>query len=199
MEHPDFPDGIQIIGWDDAVGHYAAHYFDSRGLARRYEMSMDDGVWTMWRDEPGFSQRFTGTFGDGGRTITGRWERSSDGSTWEHDFDLTYRKTTQSTSAVTTGYSGAPDGRRRGFTGWQPLRSVRTRACGRAPDHRRLALARHEPRDLGRHQADQIVLQNRRRRALLSATGLRTARRRAGLANPWGLPAERPTGLATRP
>ena len=94
VEHPDFPDGIQIIGWDDAVEHYAAHYFDSRGIARRYEMSLDNGVWTMWRDEPSFSQRFTGTFGDGGRTITGRWERSSDGSTWEHDFDLTYRKTT---------------------------------------------------------------------------------------------------------
>ena len=30
---------------------------------------------------------------DGG-TISGRWETSQDGSTWEHDFDLTYRKVT---------------------------------------------------------------------------------------------------------
>ena len=94
VEHPDFPDGIQIIGWDDAAGHYAAHYFDSRGIARRYEMSLGAGLWTVWRDDPGFSQRFTGTFGDDGRTITGRWERSSDGATWEHDFDLTYTRVT---------------------------------------------------------------------------------------------------------
>jgi hypothetical protein len=94
VAHPDFPDGIQIIGWDDASETYAVHYFDSRGISRRYEMSLSDGVWTMWRESPGFSQRFTGTFGDGGKTITGRWERSSDGSNWEHDFDLTYRKAT---------------------------------------------------------------------------------------------------------
>ena len=28
------------------------------------------------------------------RAISGRWEPSSDGSTWEHDFDPTYRKLT---------------------------------------------------------------------------------------------------------
>jgi hypothetical protein len=39
-----------------------------------------------------FWQRFTGEFSADGRTITGRWETSQDGSTWEQDFDLTYRK-----------------------------------------------------------------------------------------------------------
>jgi hypothetical protein len=46
----------------------------------------------MWREAPGFSQRFSGAFGDNGQTITGRWERSSDGVHWEHDFDLMYKK-----------------------------------------------------------------------------------------------------------
>ena len=41
-----------------------------------------------------FWQRFTGEFSADGRTISGRWETSSDGSTWEHDFDPTYRKLT---------------------------------------------------------------------------------------------------------
>jgi hypothetical protein len=27
-----------------------------------------------------------------GQTITARWEKSFDGSTWEHDFDVTYTK-----------------------------------------------------------------------------------------------------------
>jgi hypothetical protein len=39
-----------------------------------------------------FSQRFTGTFDDDGRRIRGRWEICRDGSTWEHDFDLVYRR-----------------------------------------------------------------------------------------------------------
>ena len=92
VAHPDFPNGIAIIGYDEAAGRCAMHYFDSRGIARVYQMSIEDGVWTVRRDDPDFSQRFTGRFDDGGRTIAGRWERSSDGSTWEDDFDLTYRK-----------------------------------------------------------------------------------------------------------
>ena len=44
VEHPDAPDGIAVIGWDD-------------------------------------------------NTIAGTWESSSGGSTWEHDFDLTYTRT----------------------------------------------------------------------------------------------------------
>jgi len=92
IEHPDFPDGIAILGPDEATGDLRQHYFDSRGVARIYNMSLSDSVWRLWRDNPGFSQRFTGTFGDNGNTITGAWEKSTDGSTWEHDFDLTYRK-----------------------------------------------------------------------------------------------------------
>ena len=37
-----------------------------------------------------FAQRYTGTFSDDGKTIVGCWEVAHDGSTWEHDFDLTY-------------------------------------------------------------------------------------------------------------
>jgi hypothetical protein len=39
-----------------------------------------------------FWQRFTGTFSDDGSTINGRWETSSDGVSWDHDFDLRYSK-----------------------------------------------------------------------------------------------------------
>jgi hypothetical protein len=92
VAHPDFPDGIAIIGWDASAEVFRQHYFDSRGVSRVYEMSLRDNVWRLWRDSPGFSQRFTGTFSDDGKTITGRWEKSSDGSSWEHDFDLTYVK-----------------------------------------------------------------------------------------------------------
>ena len=67
-------------------------YFDSRGVSRVYQMSLNDSVWKIWRDVPGFSQRFTGTVSDGGNIIMGYWEKSGDGSTWERDFDVTYKK-----------------------------------------------------------------------------------------------------------
>jgi hypothetical protein len=95
VEHPDAPDGIAIIGFDEDRETYLQHYFDSRGVARVYEMSFTDGVWKLLRMAPGFSQRFTGTFNDTADTISGRWERSSDGSSWEHDFDIAYRRGTQ--------------------------------------------------------------------------------------------------------
>jgi hypothetical protein len=95
---PEAPDGIAIIGADpEREGGYLQHYFDSRGVARVYKMSLDDGVWKLWRHEPDlspldFEQRFSGTFGDDGTTIAGSWEMCHDGTTWEHDFDLTYKK-----------------------------------------------------------------------------------------------------------
>ena len=42
----------------------------------------------------GFWQRYTGTFSRDGRVITGAWEKSPDGSRWEHDFCLTCTKVT---------------------------------------------------------------------------------------------------------
>ena len=94
---PEAPDGLAVIGWDEGRGTYLQHYFDSRGVARVYEMSLEDGVWKLWRDKPDFSpldfsQRYTGTFTADGRAIEGTWEICHDGRTWEKDFDLTYRK-----------------------------------------------------------------------------------------------------------
>ena len=95
---PEAPDGIAIIGPDpESEGNYLQHYFDTRGVARVYKMTFEDGVWKLWRDEPDFSpldfsQRYTGTFSDDGKTIAGAWEICHDGKTWEHDFDLTYHK-----------------------------------------------------------------------------------------------------------
>jgi hypothetical protein len=93
VDLPEAPDGIAIIGEGEEPETFRQHYFDSRGVHRIYEMTLDDGVWKLWRDSPNpFPQRFSGTFDEAGRTITGRWEKAPDGSTWETDFDLTYRK-----------------------------------------------------------------------------------------------------------
>jgi hypothetical protein len=89
-DHPDFPDGLTVLGAEgDAL---AMHYYDSRGVQRTYGASMRDGVLTFWRDAPGFSQRFTGTLSDDGNTLAGLWHLSRDGSNWDPDLEITFRR-----------------------------------------------------------------------------------------------------------
>ena len=98
MPVPEAPDGIAIIGPDlSSEDTYLQHYFDSRGVTRVYRMTLTDRVWRLWRDEADFSpldfrQRYSGVISDDGRTIAGAWEISHDGTTWQHDFHLSYRK-----------------------------------------------------------------------------------------------------------
>ena len=74
------------------------HYFDTRGVVRVYAMTFEDGVWTLVRESPDFSelkfwQRYEGSFSADGDTIDGAWYISHDaGATWEKDFDLVYRR-----------------------------------------------------------------------------------------------------------
>jgi hypothetical protein len=95
---PEAPDGIAVIGFDEERGSLLQHYFDSRGVARVYEMTFVDRVWRLERTEADFSpldfsQRYVGELSDDGRTIAGRWEIAHDRSTWELDFHLTYTRT----------------------------------------------------------------------------------------------------------
>ena len=94
---PEAPDGTALIGFDEGRGKLLQHYFDSRGVARVYEMTFDRRVWTLLRETPDFSpldfrQRFEGTFSDDGDTISGRWEIAHEGSGWELDFHLAYTR-----------------------------------------------------------------------------------------------------------
>ncbi len=81
-----------MTGADDELGRYWMLYADGRGVRRVYGMTLAGGVWTMWREAPGFHQRFTGRFSADGGTITGGWEGSRDGVTWTPDFQVTYVK-----------------------------------------------------------------------------------------------------------
>ena len=104
-DHPDFPDAISIIG-DMArdrvdgggasasrpASSWCMHYFDSRGVFRVYETSVDDEAWRWQRDASGFSQRFIGRFADGGDTIVGRSQLCEDDVHWADDLAITYRR-----------------------------------------------------------------------------------------------------------
>jgi hypothetical protein len=81
-----------VIGADDTTDERVQLYSDARGVFRIYRMRLTDETWTVWRDAPGFNQRFIGRWDDDGTTIRGSWEASEDGSTWTTDFDMVYRK-----------------------------------------------------------------------------------------------------------
>lgn len=91
VDLPEAPDGVAVIGCDGRSGSYTQVYTDQRDVQRLYAMSLDEGVWKLWRDGEPFAQRFTGTFSADGNTITGRWELN-EGDGWRTDFDLTYTR-----------------------------------------------------------------------------------------------------------
>jgi hypothetical protein len=97
-DHPDIPDSIAVISCDETgdlrhpEGGCALHYFDQRGVTRLFHISAEAGTWRYWRDHPGFSQRFTGVFGPDDSTISGVVELNQDGTHWEEDLRLTYRR-----------------------------------------------------------------------------------------------------------
>lgn len=81
-----------VLGVDDMTFEHAMLYADARGVFRIYRGSLTDESWRLERAATGFHQRFTGAFRAGGMTIEGRWESSTDGTSWEPDFDITYRR-----------------------------------------------------------------------------------------------------------
>ena len=91
-EHPDIPDSISVIGVMEGDDDLSMQYFDSRGVHRIYRMSIDDRVWRIWRDEPGFAQRFTGTLSSDGSELDGLWELAREAGEWADDLEIRYRR-----------------------------------------------------------------------------------------------------------
>ena len=97
IHQTEFPNSTMVFDYDTQTYAYVLHYFDSRGVTRLYNMSLENEVWKMWRDTADFSkldfsQRFIGKFNEAENTIQSYWEKSYDGLNWEHDFKIIYRK-----------------------------------------------------------------------------------------------------------
>lgn len=86
------PEARWLMGRDETSGEYSILYADVRGVSRIYHMSLEDRVWRIWRNAPGFNQRFEGRFSVDVRSIEAHWERSEDGETWSLDFDVVYTR-----------------------------------------------------------------------------------------------------------
>ena len=102
-EPPEVPDSISIIGGAVHGEPQPMHYFDSRGVERRYLMSLEGSTWKIWRAPgedwngphgPGFDQRFIGEISADGTSIAARWERGTGeaGGEWQLDFPIAYSR-----------------------------------------------------------------------------------------------------------
>ena len=89
---PGPPSSVAVFGYDDSFKNYSMIYFDVRKVARVYGMSLADGIWKIWRDAPGFFQRFEGKFNDNRSAIKGLWQLSEDSSDWKDDLKIDYTK-----------------------------------------------------------------------------------------------------------
>jgi hypothetical protein len=89
-DHELFPDAICVIGAPEGGAGLVMEYFDSRGVRRTYRVSLDDGVLRMWRDDPGFAQRFCATLGHD--QFEGRWQLARTPGDWQDDLSVTYRR-----------------------------------------------------------------------------------------------------------
>jgi hypothetical protein len=95
--HPAMP-GVVVHGTavkaDADESQLRMHYFDSRGVFRVFDTSLEKSEWRWWRNAPGFSQRFTGMISADDNTITGRSQLCQDDTHWADDLQITYRRRT---------------------------------------------------------------------------------------------------------
>jgi len=89
-DHESFPDAITVIGAPETGDGLVMEYFDSRGVRRTYGVSLGDGELRIWRDHPGFDQRFSATLGDD--AFEGLWQLARTPGDWQDDLKVAYRR-----------------------------------------------------------------------------------------------------------
>jgi hypothetical protein len=90
-EHELLPDAICVIGAPESGGEgLVMEYFDSRGVRRTFGVSLDDGVLRLWRDAPGFAQRFSATLAHD--AFEGVHQLAETPGEWKDDLKVTYRR-----------------------------------------------------------------------------------------------------------
>jgi hypothetical protein len=94
VDDPRFPDGVAILGSDDASGRFAMTYFDERGVSRLLDVTVGDREVSWRHDDPEFAQTLTiRTEGDDRLVSKGRMSRK--GGAWEDDLSQIFTRDRQ--------------------------------------------------------------------------------------------------------
>ncbi len=88
-DHPVI--GIETIWYDPQSGKYRTHFVDADGTTSTYEACLEGQTWTMMSE----IDRFSGSFSDDGKVLSGHWERRGGSSSWEPWMDVTLTRITR--------------------------------------------------------------------------------------------------------
>ncbi len=89
-DHELFPDAIGVIGAPEDGDGLVMEYFDSRGVRRTYGIALAGGVLRIWRDHPGFDQRYFAALGHD--TFEGLWQVARTPGDWQDDLKVIHRR-----------------------------------------------------------------------------------------------------------
>jgi hypothetical protein len=81
-----------LIGGDEADRQFVVLYTDDRPALRVYRMTLERNIWKIWRNAPGFRQRFEGRLLANDRKIVAHWDKAEGTKPWTLDFDLVFRR-----------------------------------------------------------------------------------------------------------
>lgn len=90
VDEPKFPDGVAIIGSDDAAGTFRMIYFDERGTSRLMDLSVGNHTVTWKHDNPEFAQSMT-IATDGDRLVS-KGRMSEKGGPWKDDLSQVFER-----------------------------------------------------------------------------------------------------------
>jgi hypothetical protein len=85
VDHPEFPDGVAIIGSDNATGRFSMIYFDERGVSRIMDVTVSERSVTWEHDDPKFAQRLTIVAEPTGERMTSKGTMSQNRGPWTDD------------------------------------------------------------------------------------------------------------------
>lgn len=88
VDEAGFPDGVAIIGSDDATGRFSMIYFDERGVSRVMDVTAADDSGTWRHDDSDFAQRLT-IRRDGDRLVS-KGLMSERGGPWTNDLSQVF-------------------------------------------------------------------------------------------------------------
>ena len=91
VDEPGFPDGMAIIGSDQASGTLTMIYFDERGVSRVMDVTVGQQSMTWRHDDPAFAQRLT-ISAEGRDPLVSRGCMSEKGGPWTDDLSQVFER-----------------------------------------------------------------------------------------------------------
>lgn len=90
VDHPQFPDGVALVGSDSGSGRSTMIYFDERGVSRVLDVTLGHRNVTWRHDDPDFAQSLTLAAEGDGLVSKGRMRKK--GGKWEDDLSQVFTR-----------------------------------------------------------------------------------------------------------